>query len=63
MNRVLAVFSMAVLLSVGLPVGSALADPVVVGATNGVCANNPGQGTHNINNGNHSGIPNNCIAI
>lgn len=63
MKRVLAVFFTAAVLSTGLPAGSAVASPDVVGATNGVCANNPGQGTHNLNNGNHSGVANNCIAI
>ncbi|HEU5216607.1 MAG TPA: hypothetical protein VFU30_13815 [Gaiellaceae bacterium] len=63
MKRALAIFFATALLGIALPVGSALADPVAVGATNGVCANNPGQGTHNLNNGNHVGIVNNCVAI
>ena len=63
MKRALAVFFAAAAITVGLPVGSALASPDVAGATNGVCANNPGQGTQNLNNGNHSGVPNHCVAI
>jgi hypothetical protein len=63
MKRVLAVFFTAAVLGVGLPAGSAVASPDVFGVTNGVCANNPGQGTQNLNNGNHSGVPNHCVAI
>lgn len=63
MKRALAMFFTAAIVTVGLPAGSAVADPTVFGATNGVCANNPGQGTQNLNNGNHAGIANNCTAI
>ena len=51
------------LLSVSLPAGSAVADPVVFNPTNGVCANNPGQATPKLNNGVHGGTANNCKAI
>jgi hypothetical protein len=63
MKRLLALVFTVALLGIGLPVGSAVADPVVFNPTNGVCANNPGQGTQNLNNGVHAGTANNCKAI
>ena len=63
MKRVLAVLFTVGVLGISVPAGSAVADPVVFNPTNGVCANNPGQGTPNLNNGVHGGTANNCKAV
>ena len=63
MKRALAILFTVALLGVSLFAATALAEPAPPGDSSGVCNNNPGQLTQNGNNGNHSGVPNHCVAI
>ena len=65
MKRALAAFYTVALLggSLSAAAATAVAEPAPPGGTTGVCNNNPGQLTQNGNNGEHSGVPNHCVAI